>query len=131
MKKILLIALASVLLLGCVAQQPAPQATPTPAAAAVTATPTASPSPEVPSEAVVRFYAYAVEPREVTIKAGGAVTWVNDEQAFHGVSFGEYGSDELGPGQAYIQQFDAPGDYNYTCGVHDYPAERGVVHVVP
>jgi len=130
MKIIVLIALASVLLLGCVAQPAAPQASPTPSVAAATVTPAPTATP-FPTEAVVRFYGYAVTPKEVTVKAGGRVTWVNDEQPLHGVTFGEFGSDALGAGAAYTETFYEAGDYNYTCGVHDYPAERGVVHVVP
>lgn len=132
MRKAFLIVLGALLLFGCVSQPQAQQATATPGAGATAAPAIVSPTPSpVSTEAVVRFYGYAVNPREVTVKVGGRVTWVNDEQHLHGVDFGEFGSDVLGPGATYTETFYEAGDYNYSCGVHDYPAERGVVHVVP
>jgi len=91
---------------------------------------TAAVQEEATPAAVFVFSDYAVSPNETTINTGESVEWRNAEvKAFHVVDFGEFGSNELGPGDVYVERFDYPGDYWFVCSAHDHPTEEGVVHV--
>ncbi|MGE5547960.1 MAG: plastocyanin/azurin family copper-binding protein [Solirubrobacterales bacterium] len=74
---------------------------------------------------------YRFEPREVSIRTGTTVEWVNDEKrTSHSLLFeGEPESDRLFPGESFRKTFGRPGRFSYRCGPH---AEMtGVVEVVP
>jgi amicyanin len=66
----------------------------------------------------------------VTIKAGGTVTWTNQDGMPHTVTAndGSFGSERLGQGGVFSQTFDDPGSYGYYCTLH--PSMRGTVVVV-
>jgi amicyanin len=66
----------------------------------------------------------------VTVKAGGTVTWTNNESVPHTVTAqdGSFGSAQLGRGDTFSQTFTEPGTYSYYCAIH--PNMRGTVVVV-
>lgn len=73
-------------------------------------------------------------PSVVAIKAGSAVTWENQDVAFHSVTAGAYGSPtglfdsgHLDPGEYFTVVLDVPGTYEYHCTLH--PWMVGVVLV--
>jgi plastocyanin len=70
------------------------------------------------------------KPAEVTIKAGDAVTWVNDDSVGHDVTGDNFKSGEPGAmknGDTFEHTFDAAGTFDYVCTVH--PGMEGSVTV--
>ena len=72
-------------------------------------------------------------PRSVTVKAGGTVTWSNNEGT-HTVTADDdsWESPTLKAGQTFSRRFDRPGTYPYHCSFHGSPGGHmsGVVNVV-
>lgn len=57
-------------------------------------------------------------PAVVTIRAGGAVTWVWGARQFHNVTidgFAPSATTDTGP---FSQTFGSPGTYGYRCDIH-------------
>src|SRR5260370_42157081 len=79
--------------------------------------------------AEVRMAAYAFQTPSVTISAGQAVRWTNDDAVEHSVTFDgtEPGSPLLPPTGTYVHRFDTPGTYPYHCTPH--PFMKGVIVV--
>jgi plastocyanin len=79
----------------------------------------------------VRIDKYQFEPKEVRVKSGTTVKWINDEKrTSHSVLFtgaGGFESERMFPGESWERKFDKPGTYPYTCGPH--PEMNGVVEV--
>lgn len=83
----------------------------------------------------IEMVKYQFVPREITIKVGDTVRWVNKERRqYHTIWFrdlGEKETQEWFPGESYERTFDAPGDFPYLCGPHhDTHDMKGVIHVV-
>jgi plastocyanin len=59
-------------------------------------------------------------PQMLEVAAGTTVHWMNNSQHKHTVTSdkGDWGSKELGPGDAYSYKFSQPGTYPYHCEVH-------------
>lgn len=83
----------------------------------------------------------AFNPSDITIKAGGTVTWTHDDGSnAHTVTGQDFDSSpncaspvtQLGDcmmqGDTYEHTFSAPGDYAYHCKIHS--SMTGTVHVV-
>lgn len=81
--------------------------------------------------AVVEMRLIALEPREVRIRAGQAVSWINRDPLVHTVTSDDaaWDSGELAEGRHYTRVFPRPGRYAYHCTPH--PQMRGVVIVEP
>jgi plastocyanin len=94
-----------------------------------------TPKTAVPPAAVagvaadVRMAVYKFGTDAVTISAGQAVRWINDDPVEHTVTFDgtEGGSPVLGHNGTFIHRFDKPGRYTYHCTPH--PFMKGVVIV--
>lgn len=71
----------------------------------------------------------ALQPREVRIRAGQAVEWINQDPLAHTITAddGSWDSGELAAGQRYVRVFAQPGRYTYHCRPH--PQMTGVVIV--
>ena len=90
---------------------------------------------EVPADAVtVTIDKMKYQQPEVTIKAGGVVTWQNAEAMPHNVAFkaGVVGDDKMdGPmmkkGQSFSLRFNEPGTYDYHCTPHPFMKARVIV----
>ena len=70
-------------------------------------------------------------PKQLKIKAGTTVTWINQEKRNnHSVLFEQekIESDRFFPGETYKRTFDKAGTYPYRCGPH--PEMLGVIEVV-
>lgn len=71
-------------------------------------------------------------PKQLKIRAGTTVTWINKEKRNnHSVLFEQENmleSDRFFPGETYQRTFDKPGTYPYRCGPH--PEMLGVIEVV-
>ena len=69
-------------------------------------------------------------PGTVTIKAGGKVTWTNDDSVGHDVTADDFESGSPGGiqgGSTYSHTFKKAGTYDYVCSVH--PGMKGTVKV--
>ncbi|OLB08749.1 MAG: hypothetical protein AUH22_01175 [Gemmatimonadetes bacterium 13_2_20CM_1_70_33] len=77
----------------------------------------------------VRMAIYKFGTDSVTIAAGQAVRWINDDPVEHTVTFDgtEGGSPVLPHNGTFIHRFDKPGRYTYHCTPH--PFMKGVVIV--
>lgn len=77
----------------------------------------------------VRMQAYKFGTDSLTITAGQAVRWINDDPVEHTVTFdgAEVGSPPLPRNGTFIHRFDKPGRYTYHCTPH--PFMKGVVIV--
>lgn len=90
---------------------------------------------EVPADAiVVEIDKLQFQTRELTVKVGDTVTWVNKELMPHDVAFnpGPVGpaivvGGMMNKDQAFSVTFNEPGTYNYHCSPH--PFMRGTVIV--
>jgi len=142
-KWLALIALVAVFMLvaGCVEETPAgPSSTPVPATTVKqvttqkippTVATTIPPTPTLtPTELSVYIYETGFSPKEVTIKVGSQVRWVNADEGPHRVSFvtGGFTAFLLAPGQSSSQKFTRPGVYDYSCIIA--PSMQGRVTVV-
>lgn len=79
--------------------------------------------------ATVELRMVAVEPREVRIRAGEQVAWINRDPLMHTVSADDrsWGSGPIEAGAAFVHRFERPGRYTYHCIPH--PQMTGVVIV--
>jgi plastocyanin len=69
-------------------------------------------------------------PKDVTVKAGGTVTWTNEDSVDHDAvaKSGDVPKSELfGKGKTYEATFDTPGKIDYVCTVH--PGMEGTITV--
>ena len=83
---------------------------------------------------VVKLYKYTFCPRNVTVKPGTTVRWVNvDKRTSHSVwlkQAGEAESERFFPEEQWEFPFITPGEYPYLCGPHwDQEDMRGFVRV--
>ena len=80
---------------------------------------------------VVEIQNYTYAPKEVQIKAGDTVRWVNREKrTSHSILFPSEGgleSDRIFPDESWQRTFPKAGTYPYTCGPH--PEMKGTVVV--
>jgi plastocyanin len=65
---------------------------------------------------------YAFGPQTVTVKAGSAVTWTQQDEDSHTVTADNtsFASPTLTNGQTYSHTFTAAGTYSYHCAIHPY-----------
>jgi plastocyanin len=75
---------------------------------------------------------YSFVPSTIRVKAGGLVTWVNDDDVDHRIAI-TTGQVVEGPtlssGRSFRARFNSPGDYDVTCRIH--PTMRARVTVDP
>jgi plastocyanin len=87
-----------------------------------TAAGAAGPDPDV------KIAGFVFGPTRLTVAPGKSVTWVNTDDSPHQVAFaGQARSEMLLKGQSHSRTFDAPGVYEYACGLH--PGMKGAVEV--
>lgn len=74
-----------------------------------------------PDSAAVTIVDLAYEPAEIEVGPGGSVTWTNEDDAPHTVTFDDDAltdSEELNKGDEFSATFDAAGSYSYICAIH-------------
>ena len=81
------------------------------------------------ANAKVSIANFAFAPAEISVAAGQAVTWTNDDAAPHGLAYkdGAPGTNPLLPGASFSRTYDKPGTYDYICAVHPYMSGKVVV----
>jgi plastocyanin len=96
--------------------------------------PVASPTSAAPAAVDISNYAFA--PADVTVRAGGTVTWTERDPDLAGVGGthsvvaddGSFASPPRLPvGQTYVMTFAKPGTFTYHCGIHSYMTGRVTV----
>jgi plastocyanin len=92
------------------------------------ATPEASPVPNAPDAATVKIVDFGFDPPDVTIKAGGKVTWANSGEVPHSILATEVHSEILDPGATFTWTASGSGEISYQCGLH--PSMQGTVTVI-
>lgn len=68
---------------------------------------------------------FAYSPATITVKAGTAVTWTNQDSVMHTVTTEDgapvsFDSGNFGQGETYSFTFEEPGTYDYYCIPHPY-----------
>ncbi len=65
---------------------------------------------------------FAYQPANIQVRAGTTVTWTNQDNVPHSVTFknGMKDSGLLNQGQSFSYTFNTPGTYQYYCTVHPY-----------
>ena len=72
---------------------------------------------------------FKFEPADVTVAAGGTITWTNDHNQPHtATASGAFDTGSLAPGESKTITFDTAGTFNYICSFH--PFMTGTVVVV-
>jgi plastocyanin len=99
--------------------------------AAQEATPGAAAGTDAAAESVaVEIKDFAFNPAEITVPAGGSVTWTNNDTTPHtatGLDRDALQSGAIAPGASFTQTFDAAGTFEYFCEFH--PNMKGTITV--
>lgn len=87
-------------------------------------------TPPAPAQVTVHIRNFGFHPAEVRVRAGGTVTWVNDDGVEHTATAdsGSWGSPTLAQGQRFSHRFDRTGRFGYHCVFHAFMT--GTVTVV-
>lgn len=70
---------------------------------------------------------FAFSPKNLTIKTGTTVIWINEDSAPHSIKSDNFNSEIFSKGESYQFRFNSAGVYNYICGVH--PSMKGKIIV--
>ena len=63
----------------------------------------------------------AYSPADLEVAAGAEVTWTNDDETPHTITFDDdavSSSDEMATGDTFSATFDQAGTYDYICAIH-------------
>jgi plastocyanin len=76
--------------------------------------------------AQIKGFAY---PADLTVAAGGSITWTNADSAPHTVTFddGTCASGSIGPGGSVTVRYDVAGTFAFHCAIH--PSMTGTLVV--
>jgi plastocyanin len=77
----------------------------------------------------VRIQGFTFQPAEVRIRAGGTVTWVNEDPATHDATGDSWTTGPLPASASATVTFRTPGVYTYRCTIH--PSMTGTIYVDP
>lgn len=81
-------------------------------------------------QATVNIADFAFSPTNVTVNAGGQVTWINNDQAQHTITFDNGSIDELlNNGGSFTATFNTVGTFSYHDRLNNQPGLRGTVVV--
>ncbi|MFN8501171.1 cupredoxin domain-containing protein [Kouleothrix sp.] len=101
------------------------------------AQPTAAPQPTAaqaaaPAAVTVSMKDFEFAPTEITVKAGGTITWKNDGAKPHSATASDNSFDTaiFQPGESKTVTFSKPGKFPYYCQLHGTPDGNGMVGTV-
>jgi plastocyanin len=86
--------------------------------------PSTTPSLKKSSVSIIDF---AFQPASLTVTPGTTVTWTNNGATAHNITFTDFNSGNVQPGQTYNHVFATPGTYPYNCSIH--PSMTGTITV--
>ena len=87
-----------------------------------------SPEPTGFSDVIIKDFAFT--PADLTISAGMAVRWTNEDSTTHTIksdTSGEFDSGVIGTGTVFEHTFETKGEYTYHCSIH--PSMKGKITV--
>lgn len=86
-------------------------------------------TPSAPESGTVRMSGRAFSPASISVRAGGTITFANDDDRAHTVTArdGSFDSGVLGAGGRWSRTFRAAGTFRYLCAIH--PDMTGTVTV--
>ena len=91
----------------------------------------AAPAPAAPAPVTVEIDNFAFKPRELEVKAGTAVMWVNRDDVPHTATAKgttpAFNSKTLDTNDRYSFTFEKPGTYPYFCKIHPHMTATVVV----
>jgi plastocyanin len=67
---------------------------------------------------MVRIRDMGAHPKDVAIKRENAVSWLNDDPIAHDVTFDDFSSGPIPPGELYTHVFNETGTFHYYCSRH-------------
>lgn len=70
---------------------------------------------------------FSFSPASLSVKAGTAVTWTNNDSAAHTIKSVTFNSGSLAKGQKFEFTFQNKGEFDYSCGIH--PSMTGKIIV--
>ena len=70
---------------------------------------------------------YKFEPVAITVPVGATVTWTNDDEFTHNVSFDGSEPQGMRPGEQATRTFDQAGTYAYLCTLHPREMQGTVI----
>jgi plastocyanin len=70
---------------------------------------------------------YRFDPKVIEIKAGGTVTWTNEDNFTHTVQVEGQEDHKVGQGESVEITFDKPGTYDYVCTLHSQDMDGTVI----
>lgn len=70
---------------------------------------------------------YEFSPETITVSAGAAVTWTNQDSAAHTIKFPGEETGKIATGATYSRTFSTPGEVTYQCGIHPYMTGKVIV----
>lgn len=78
---------------------------------------------------VIEIKNFAYTPKDITIKIGETVTWINKDSMAHDAQADDksWNVDLMVQGESQTKKFDKAGTYNYHCGPH--PWMKGTIVV--
>ncbi|MEW6475786.1 MAG: cupredoxin domain-containing protein [Actinomycetota bacterium] len=86
----------------------------------------------VSGEPAVTIVNFQFQPKSLTVRAGTAVKWTNEDTAVHSIkdtsALNTPVSADMGKGETFSITYGQPGSYSYICGIHQYMT--GTVQVV-
>jgi len=83
---------------------------------------------DIPENALsINIDNFAFTPANIEINKGDTVTWINNDDAPHTVTFNGFSSETLVKGGSYKHTFNDLGDFDYYCKLH--PSMKGKVIV--
>lgn len=71
-----------------------------------------------PKSVTVSLKDFAFDPSNITVAAGGSVTFVNNDSVTHDIVGGNWDSGRLDPGKSFTQTFTAAGTVPIHCSIH-------------
>jgi len=134
MKKMIILLILSVLLIGCYQQGSNPATGDNNATAGGGAQTgggsSGSGGASGAGSTTVRISGFAFDPAELTVKQGDTVVWVNEDSVPHTIKMGSaFESSQMGKGDSAEHTFtETPGEYPYSCAIH--PSMHGKIIVV-
>ena len=88
--------------------------------------PAVSPSP-VATTSVDLPKSYRFSPEVITVAAGSTVTWTNNDNFTHNVTFTGEPALMMAPGEQATREFAAAGTYPYLCSLHPNDMQGTVI----
>jgi len=119
---LLLIIMVLITLQGISCQPQMPESAPTVPSPGLPKEPSSAEPPAAPPQIEVAIDGFAFKPADITVPAGTAVVWYNNDSVIHTATArdGSFDSGSLSKGDTFSHTFEAKGSFEYYCIPHPY-----------